>query len=327
MRSSRRVKRVEETNSGKLTTYKLFLIVMFAAVFVVWLMAWISIAKFDKMTAKTIMKGVQAEYSEKTGKDITYKRVASEQEGGITYKLYAGGEEYAKVNLDPLKEKGFLNMGTYTLGAIKGTQKFVFCAIEGANVTVDGTALSEFTTSGPSILLPGLERLSAHPTNKTVSVPTYNRYELCDLFEKPVIKLDENQPGYYGDENLLVYEVDDATASEIESWIVDFSKRYSLYTVDERSFAAIKSDILFTSPIYNNLRTGEYHWFPKVSSVNFTEFTASEFVKYTNDIYSVRLNYSMHIVSYDYTSDYPTDLTYFLHRDGSKWQVVEMKVN
>lgn len=327
MRASRRFKRAEGTSSGISTPYKLFLILLIAAILVIWLLAWFSIAKFDKRTAKTIMRGVQNEYSEKTGKDITYKRVASEIEGGITYKLYADGEEYAKVNLNPLAEKGFLNMGTYALGEVKGLQKLVFRAIEGADVTVDGRALSELIPSGSSILLPGLERLAMHPTNSTVVVPIYNKYELDGLFEKPLIKLAEHIPVYYGEENLLVYEVDDKTASEIENWIVDFSKRYSLYTVDERGFAAIKNDILFTSPIYNNLKTGEYHWFPKVNSVSFSEFAVSEFVKYTDKIYSVRLNYSMHVVSYHYTSDYPTDLIYFLYKDGSNWQVIEIKVN
>ena len=314
-------------NGRKDRIYPFYVLVLLIAIVVIWIMVFIKVGQYENGSTKHLMQQVISNLEEEYGGEITYRRNSS-TDGGILYDIYQDDEMLATAMLNEREEKGMLGFSLYDIGEIKGAKSLSILALSNEKAKLGDSKVSDLKVSGEGIYLPALEALANHKTNTTCKVPKYNTYVLDEQFVLPKVTGDDVLLLDTDEGTLIAHEMSKARKEELKAWTEDFFNRYTYYVVSGKEFENIADDIFYTSPIYNTVAKFRYLWdYYYNYEIEMKEFKFSDFIQYTDDIVSLR-------VQYHYTQslgrsklDNRPDMNVYLYFNEGRWQIIEMEIS
>ena len=317
----------KKQTKNKDRAYPFYVALLLIVIIVIWIMVFVKVDQYEKGSTKYLMNKVIGQLSKEYDGEITYKRKNSVDEG-ILYNIYQDDEFFATTVLNERDEKGMLGFSLYDIGEIKGAKSLSVLALSSEDSMLGDSKVSDLKISGESIYLPALEALANHKTNTTCKVPKYNTYVLGEQFVLPqvtgddVLLLDTNAG------TLIAHEMSSARKEELKAWAEDFFNRYTYYVVSGKEFENIADDIFYTSPIYNTVAKFRYMWdYYYNYEIEMKEFKFSDFIQYTDDIVSLRVQYHYTQTLNRSKLDNRPDINVYLYFNEGCWQIIEMEIS
>ena len=238
------------------------------------------------------------------GKKISYKENNDFRPDSPSYDITADGSTVAKVTLAPDGTGSFgspkwkvasLNIGDYLPDAMSVTIE----APSGSTVKVNGTVLdsSRIVSSGvPEILSNSLQFLA--------ETPQYDTYKMSGLLSEPVVEVTDASGAALNitksdDRYVASTPADQAFIDSVEPRVYDAIDNYATYFIhmsfDLANYIVYGSDLysyIFGSDTMDPIATALY-MFEDIESYDFAERSASNYVKYADDCFTVDIKYAL----------------------------------
>lgn len=273
------------------------------------------------------------------GKEITYKKVSSGLESGYKYiVLCSDGENETKFASFTLTEDGDADskFKTYTAGGYEiYTDSKTTVTVEapkGYTVLVNGDALSEtFITEND------IPTDSCNHMPEGVSGLYYTKYTVNGLLTEPTVEV-KNGAG----ESATVEKVnnsykaqpvsDAALSAEYTEWVLKASELYARYTqydsnVNVTGFNQVAPYFDPSSELYESIRTVDNMFVQYYDDYEFKDMTASEFVRYDENTFSCRVQYTQLLYQKNDVYDDFVDQTLYLRKVDGEYLIYDMNVN
>lgn len=246
------------------------------------------------------------------GKKISFKENSDFRPDSPSYDITADGSIVAKVTLAPNGTGSFgspkwkisgLNIAEYLPDALSVTIE----APSGSIVKVNGTQLdsSKIVSSGvPEILANSIQFLS--------EVPQYDTYKMSGLLSEPTVEVTDASGNPLNvtksdDRYVASAPADQAFIESVEPRVYDAIDNYATYFI-HMSYE-LYNYIIYGSDLYSYIFGSEtmdpiatvLYMFEDIESYEFTERSASNYVKYADDCFTVDIKYALDMTFTDPT--------------------------
>ncbi len=156
------------------------------------------------------------------------------------------------------------------------------------------------------------------------------RLQVTDLLAQPevtvknpdgsVVVLTQNKDGIYSPEITDMAPTDDEKALALNA-----TKTYAQYMIGKTNLAAIQKLFDTNSQFYQTIRRSELGWVQAGASYDFTEPHYSEFYRYSDTLFSIKIDMTLQQKRFDGTiKNYNLNNTlFFQQNDQGKWMVME----
>ncbi len=271
------------------------------------------------------------------GKKTSYKKVASGLEDSTKYIVFAvDGESEVKFASFTLTEKNGGAFKKYEAGEFeiytdsKNTVKIE--APKGYQVLVNGKEIGE-----KYIVENDIPTDSCNHMPEGVDGIYYTKYSLKTLTADPEIKVVtasgaeaviEKKDNSYKAE--IVY--DQSLCDEYSEWILEGAELYARYTqydenVNVVTFKKVAPYFDPESALYESIKTMDNMFVQYYDSYEFTDKTATEFIKYDDNTFSCRVQLTQVMYSKNDVYDDYIDQTLYLRKVDDKFLIYDMQVN
>ncbi len=272
------------------------------------------------------------------GKTISYIENSDYRADAPSYNLTADNQIVAKVTLEK-SEKGSFGLYSWKLASLdvtsylEDTLTYKIMAPEGATVTVNGTELTEkyrTTKAGvPAVL---------ETASKYVSVPSYETYTVSGFTSTPTVSatsggntLDVSQTSDSflcgsATPQSFIDSVSSLVDHAIDAWgrhFINYGGNLSAYILEDSDWYGYIFGSDTMDPIYTS-----FYEFESIADATFTEKSATNYIQYTPDCFTVDVKYQMQI---DFTTDAMSDnnqkldatWVFITQNDGQDWYIVD----
>ena len=273
------------------------------------------------------------------GKQLSYIENSDYRAEAPSYNITADGQIVAKVTLGKDK-KGAFGLQSWKLTAldvasyVPNTLSYSIMAPEGATVYVNGTELSDTYKVADSGVPENLQTAA-----KYVSIPSFVTYKVSGFANAPTVTAkgaDGSDLGISQTSNAVVcgttatQEFVDSVSGlvdrAIDAWgrhFINMGGNLSAYILDECDYYAY----IFGSDTMDPIYTAFYE-FESIADYSFTEKSASNYIRYTADCFTVDVKYQMQV---DFTTDRMSDTNQKLdatwviitRNGGEDWYIVD----
>lgn len=273
------------------------------------------------------------------GKQLSYIENSDYRAEAPSYNITADGQIVAKVTLGKDK-KGAFGLQSWKLTAldvasyVPNTLSYSIMAPEGATVYVNGTELSDTYKVADSGIPENLQTAA-----KYVSIPSFVTYKVSGFANAPTVTAkgtDGSDLGISQTSNAVVcgttttQEFVDSVSGlvdrAIDAWgrhFINMGGNLSAYILDECDYYAY----IFGSDTMDPIYTAFYE-FESIADYSFTEKSASNYIRYTADCFTVDVKYQMQV---DFTTDRMSDTNQKLdatwviitRNGGEDWYIVD----
>ena len=269
--------------------------------------------------------------------DISYKKVSSGMEDTYKYIVLAGKDEVkfasftlvedkeAKGSFKQYKAEGF---EIYT----DSTNKFIIEAPKGYVVKINGIALGDNVIVENDIATPSCDYMP-----EGVSGLYYTKYLVSGLLSEPAVEItDKNGTVAAVEKNDNCYKAgpvyDALLEAEYKDWILDGVEKYAKYSqydskVNATGFGQVAPYFDSTSELYESIRTVENMFVIEYDKYEFVDMKASEFVRYDDNTFSCRVQYTQNLYKGSKLYDDFVDQTLYLRKVEGEYKIYEMQVN
>ncbi len=321
----------KQKKSHAFLIFYLILVAVLAVIVVrQWRYTWRKAAEYEAFQPHNLVEGILDDYREYADGTLSYKRDYSvTEEGRQVFALLDGDEVFAHVYLKTQDEPGIVGLDLYEIDRVEGARDLEIEAPQMCTVYAGKTAISpEFCTQEgivPEALLPLQEE------DLGLEIPTRVRLEIPKMLRIPEVTAEmENAECVIREEN-GVFIVDavptEAVREELTAFAEEFSRRYSYYISADLAWRDLRSYVLQTAPLYQELSTMEVKWFSPHTGQEVRDLTVGEFAYYTDTLVSLRAAYDYVVIGQGKTTTYPTDYTLFLVKAEDGWKVAAMHIN
>ncbi len=271
------------------------------------------------------------------GKLLTYKRVSSGMEDIYKYVVLCGSDDVKFASFTLVQDKDAVgrfktykaeDFAVYT----DSKNKIVIEAPKGYTVSVNGNALSDAYVTEADI-----------PTDSCAYMPEgveglyYVKYVVTGLLSEPTVEISskdglpaqvEKKAATY--KALPVY--DTLLEGEYSEWILEGVEKYAKYSqydskVNATGFGQVAPYFDPESELYESIRTMENMFVIEYDKYEFTDMKASEFVKYDENTFSCRVQYTQKLYKGSKLYDDFVDQTLYLRMVDGEYKIYEMQVN
>ncbi|NCB41105.1 MAG: hypothetical protein EOM59_00570 [Clostridia bacterium] len=198
--------------------YPVFLLILLAITFSVWIYLWIGLANYEAGIPKNLMSqlvedisfcaeegscediiaehnasGTVGSYEDKgialanlvKGKSLRYsKSVGVKSDSSLYYSIFSDEVEVAKVKLSQKEKKGILGLALYEITELSGTEEVTILAPANAIVAVKGSELNSLDVKNTGVVPRDLKKLHEYP-ERDFEIPVFDEYFIEGLFLIP----------------------------------------------------------------------------------------------------------------------------------------------
>ena len=293
-----------------------------------------------------VLNGEEAFISAVEGKKISYiedtSNTTSEQ---TVYKLTADNIPVASITLVK-GEKGAFGMSKWLLSdidtspAFSDAKTYSILVPEGSTVTINGTTLTENQISGtgiPEVLETSKDYIAAPPTYTTYNVKVVN-----DSIDVSGTDADGNNLVFSQSEDSFVAggEASQEFIDSVKDRVEDCLKEYALYWIyqafnlsdyvlDGCEMHAVIFGGTFDGETYDKIDPWLYN-FEIIEDYSFSEFEATNYVKYSDDCFTVDVKYKLDMVFTDPTAsdeNQKIDATWVWVKNDGQWYLTSSKLH
>lgn len=239
------------------------------------------------------------------GKKISYQENSDFRPDTPSYDIMADGSVVAKVTFaessgsDSFAKSKWAIQNLNVLDYLPNAMTITVDAPEGALVTVNGKILDEsyIVSSGvPAILENSLKFLQ--------ETPQFNTYQIAGLLSEPLVTVTDAsgtvlQLTHTDNSYVASPAADQAFIDSVEDRVYDAIDNYATYFIhmsyDLANYIVYDSDLysyIFGSDEMDPIATALY-MFEDIESYEFTERSASNYVKYADDCFTVDIKYAL----------------------------------
>lgn len=335
-------------------TYKILIIIISAFFVLVLGLLWTFLASFEKCEPQYIIENVinniekkdyeqvyinknisienqkiiDEEINKKITEKITYNKKVSTNENEQIYSLRIKNKEIGSIVVEKNNKKNIFGITKWSIKSIDGLippAKTIFVhAPKNVQIKVNNNLVNEKQIISNDILRKDLVNVSSY-----TNIELLDKYEIKDIYGsldvKCIYEKTEYLPvlnkDYYCD-----YPKDDVLLEAQKDYLIDLSKIYTSYVVKENNFYAIAKYVINTSHAYNflkNISTTNI-WLANHTPTEFSEFSFSNFQKYNEELYSVKVLFSYHFYVGEKEFNYPTTLTFFMLKVNGQYYIVDL---
>ena len=273
------------------------------------------------------------------GKQLSYIENSDYRAEAPSYNITADGQIVAKVTLGKDK-KGAFGLQSWKLTAldvasyVPNTLSYQIMAPEGASVFVNGTELGDAYKVSDAGVPENLQTAA-----KYVSIPSFVTYKVSGFTNTPTVTAkgsDGSDLAISQTSNAVVCgttttqdfinSVDGLVNRAIDAWgrhFINMGGNLSAYILDECDYYAY----IFGSDTMDPIYTAFYE-FESIADYSFTEKSASNYIRYTDNCFTVDVKYQMQV---DFTTDRMSDTNQKLdatwvvitRNGGEDWYIVD----
>ena len=273
------------------------------------------------------------------GKQLSFIENSEYRAEAPSYNITADGQIVAKVTLGKDK-KGAFGLQSWKLTAldvasyVPNTLSYQIMAPEGASVFVNGTELGDAYKVSDAGVPENLKTAA-----KYVSIPNFVTYKVSGFTNTPTVTAkgsDGSDLAISQTSNAVVCgttttqdfinSVDGLVNRAIDAWgrhFINMGGNLSAYILDECDYYAY----IFGSDTMDPIYTAFYE-FESIADYSFTEKSASNYIRYTDNCFTVDVKYQMQV---DFTTDRMSDTNQKLdatwvvitRNGGEDWYIVD----
>ena len=255
-----------------------------------------------------------------------------------SYNITADGATIAKVTLEKAGSGSF-GLSKWKLASIDiaeyvDTESFEFLAPEGATITINGVELDDKYLTGEEGIPEQLKIAS-----KYVTIPSYKTYKVAGIAGTPDISVkdangndmaltitDDKYVAGTTTSQEFISSVSGLVDGALEAWALHFINMgggLGAYMIEGSDWYTY----IFGGPDMDPILTSLYE-FESIANYEFTEKSESNYIKYTDDCFTVDVNYKMRI---DFNTDQMSDnnqqlnatWVFITQNNGQDWYLVD----
>ena len=264
-----------------------------------------------------------------SGGALSYSEISNGLNSGRKYAVKAGDKRIFTFTLNEAEERSAFGFKQYVPGDIEAPsgKLSVKCAVpDGYSLYLNGVKVGDSFRTGEKRKIDLFEYLP-----ETVNAPEQNVYQIDGLFCTPVVTSD-NGSGIAAEvkynEKEGVYEAGLVYDAELEDqfsdYVIEAAEAYAAYMQNDASFRTVAQYLDSDSELYELTRTTQTGFVWDHEGYEFSEESASEFIRYDENTFScrVKLTHTLHKRGNDDYVEY-LDVTFFLHRAGEDWLIFD----
>ena len=241
-----------------------------------------------------------------SGKKISYIENENYRSDRPSYYITADGAKVAEIAFE---QTGTTSFGNYVWGVasldigsyLKDTLSYTVSVPSGSTVTVNGTVLSSdriSSTGIPSVLESSEQFIE--------NVPSYDTYMISGITTTPTVSVTDQ----YGSSINVIETSDSFIASDlttqefidsVDSWVLEAIDNWATYFIamswSLSNYVKYGSDLyayIFGSDDMDPIYTSFYN-FEEIAGYEFTEKSASNYVRYSEDCFTVDVKYQLDV--------------------------------
>lgn len=273
-----------------------------------------------------------ATYMENTvaGRELTYTKTSAGLSGGRKYILRLDGENLGTFTLIN-SVTGDLEIPDWKLDAVEifvSVREYVTVVTDyGNTVTVNGITLGE------SHVIKSTSTVAEEYLPEGVTGPRTITYFIDGLLNAPEVAVTDAAGAAvemtYDAENRIYAQTENSQGQEIpadaKDFVVEATKVYCRYMVDAATSGQLRRFFDGDSETYKTIIKSDDRWLQGYKTYNFGEPTITDYCKYSDDLFSVRIAMDLLVTRNNNTvKTFSVDSTYFVKAEGNDWIVSEM---
>lgn len=282
-------------------------------------------------STESINQGVKEAYS---GAELNFVSVSTDGEGNEKFVVTADNKRIAGFTVSKTDKTAGFGLKY----AKVSSAEFFFAEYSDVNVRVPKgyTLMVNGKTVGDKYISKAdIEGKSCQYMPEGVEGVKYNDYKISGLFFKPTLKVmapngTESVISFDNVEKIYIADVvnDEALEAEYTEHILKAARAYTLYLSNDGPFSEIAQYLDRKSPYYTRLSKVEVEWVRDHSSYKISNEKASEFYKYSDDVFSCRVTLDETLVRSGY-KDYVEhiDVIFYLKKVDGKFKIYEIATN
>ena len=273
------------------------------------------------------------------GKQISYIENSDYRADAPSYNLTADNQVVAKVTLEK-SEKGAFGLYSWKIASLDVTSyladtlTYKIMAPEGSDITVNGTELTDKYMTAKAGIPANLETAS-----KYVDVPSFETYTVSGFTSVPTVTatsadgatLDVSQTSDTflcgsATSQSFIDSVSPLVEKAIDAWgrhFINYGGNLSAYIMEGSDWYGYIFGSDTMDPIYTS-----FYEFESIADAYFTEQSATNYIQYTPDCFTVDVKYQMQI---DFTTDAMSDnnqkldatWVFVTQNGGEDWYIVD----
>lgn len=272
------------------------------------------------------------------GKQVSYIENSDYRADAPSFNLTADNQVVAKVTLEK-SEKGSFGLHSWKIASLDitsylgDTLTYKILAPEGSTITVNGTELTDKYITTKAGVPPQLETAAQY-----VNIPNYVTYTVSGFTSAPTVSASANGSALEITQTSDTFVCGTSTSQEfissvsplVEKAIDAWGRHFINYGGNLRAYILENSDwygYIFGSDTMDPIYTSFYE-FESIADAYFTEKSATNYIRYTPDCFTVDVKYQMQI---DFTTDAMSDnnqkldatWVFITLNGGEDWYIVD----
>ena len=263
-------------------------------------------------------------------KELTYTKTSAGLSGGRKYILRLDGENLGTFTLKN-SVTGELEIPDWKLDAVEmfvSVKEYVTVVTAyGNTVTVNGKKLNE------DHVIRSTSLVAEAYLPEGVTGPRTVTYYLDGLLNAPEVAVTDAAGAAvemtYDAATKTYTQVSETIAEKIpqkaEAFVLDATKSYCRYMVNAATKTQLKKYFDGNSETYKTIIKSDDRWLQSYKTYNFGEPTITDYCRYSEDLFSVRIAMDLLVTRKNNTvKTFSVDSTYFVRAEGNGWIVAEM---
>ena len=282
---------------------------------------------------------IEQSASQMEGKQLSFIENSEYRADAPSYNITADGAIVAKITLGK-DEKGAFGLHGWKLTGldvasyVPNTLSYKILVPEGATISINGTELTDAYKVKDAAVPESLQTAA-----KFVSVPTYETYQVSGFANQPQVSAkaaDGSDLGVSITSDAIVCgtttsqefidSVDGLVNNAISAWgrhFINMGGNLRAYILEDCDYYGY----IFGSDTMDPIYTAFYE-FESIADYDFTEKNASNYIRYSNDCFTVDVKYQMRV---DFTTDRMSDTNqklnatwvFITQNGGQDWYIVD----
>lgn len=250
------------------------------------------------------------------------------------YAVNKDGKAVATVSLVKSTQKGPFNMDVWEIQKVDNLlsekEDYTITAPSNSTVYVNDIKLTEDNIVQKDIAISDLANSANY-----VTVPTMVKYMVSGLITKPKITA---VGGVFNSELTATNENEQSVRFSFESnqdfnstqepRIIDITKIYGKYVINDVKFSSISPYVIESSYAYKFLKSvGSTNiWYSSHTAPEFVDLSVNNYQMYTDSCFSCDVSFTLKFTTSIKTFEYPTKLRYYFVKTNNTWYIADFVI-
>lgn len=164
---------------------------------------------------------------------------------------------------------------------------------------------------------------------------TYEKYSVMGIFEETALtafSADGSEVAVDFDMAEGIYKAsvkyDDVLMSQYKDRCLSAARAYAKYMTNDGTLEELAEYLDKNKPIYKKIKGVDLNWIPVHTGHKITNEQASEFYRYSDEVFSCRVNLTVTLSRPDYSDHKENiDVIFYLHRSGDQYLIYDIVTN